>query len=161
MTREIIGFSLIALVLVVANLTWIVVTKRRTQQELFIAELVPTAAEGEFACLYVATVFASNPLERVWARGLGIRGRALVACGVDGISIHRQGEKSFLVPSRNLLGTSTGQAIIDKGVEKDGLLNIHWTHSDESFITALRFSNPVTRKQFESQLQTMIGANLG
>jgi len=138
-TREIIGTVLVSLVFVVAAFIYYRIRQRRINQEQSLPR-PESAAIGEslFACFYVATVFADSPLERVWAYGLGIRGQAELQHGDDGLSILRQGESSFLIPFSSLISLERGNATIDRGVERDGLVQLRWEFGGQELITSLR-----------------------
>ena len=62
------------------------------------APSAPQSFESLFDCFYVATVFANNPLDRVWAHGLGPRGKAMIGQSISELVISRVGEKSFVIP---------------------------------------------------------------
>lgn len=139
MVREIIGGSLIVLVFVIALAIFRSVRRRRIQQE----RLLPSIENKEltkqlFSCLYVATVFADRPLERVWAHGLGGRGRATVGLSGSYLVISRIGERSIAIPIGSIHLLSRGGATIDRGVEKGGLVQIHWNLGETGLLTSLR-----------------------
>lgn len=138
-TREIIGTVLVSLVFVLAAFIYYRIRQRRINQEQSLPR-PESAAIGEslFACFYVATVFADSPLERVWAYGLGIRGQADLQHGEVGLSIFRQGESSFLIPFSSLISLERGNATIDKGVERNGLVQLRWELGGQELITSLR-----------------------
>jgi hypothetical protein len=161
MTRELIGFLMILLVLLVANLIWFSVLRRKKAQEEILPPFqAPKQTQG-LEALYVATVFADRPLDRVWAHGIGIRGKASLGIDEAGVSVHRKGEVSFLIPSTSVTATKRSQATIDKGVESDGLEVIAWSHEGIALETSLRFADPSIRQEFQQNLQKMIGATLG
>ena len=125
MEREIIGASAIALVAVIASLIYLSNRSVRKAQESALPEPSrPTQLTDGIAAFYVSTVFADSPLKRVWAWGLGGRGKALVTVEHDGVSIERQGELGLFLSRDVLTGVSRASATIDKGVEKDGLIAI-------------------------------------
>jgi hypothetical protein len=161
MTREVIGFTLVMLVFVVAYLVYSSVRRLRSNQESLLPSILPPASDGTFETFYVATVFADRPLDRVWAYGLGIRGKAKIGLSSQGVSVHRVGERGFLIPAPLITGLISTQATIDKGVERDGLTTILWTQGEIELQSVFRFTNPKVRANFSSQLQTMIGAKLG
>lgn len=139
MAREIIGFLLVLLVLSVAFRIRRSVSERRKIEETRLSE--PSEAIGGLEigkALYVATVYASDPLKKVWAHGLGARGRAKVFASEGGISVERAGERDFAILSEQLRGLTRESATIDKGVEPGGLIAIHWRLGDEDLITHLR-----------------------
>ena len=92
----------------------------------------------EAAGLYVSTVFANRPLERIAAHGLMHRGNALLTVLADGVVIDRTGEKSLAIAAQSIRTISRTSATIDKGVEANGLLAITWIAGKESLVTNLR-----------------------
>ena len=160
MLRELIGAMLIALVFAIAFRIWRSVKGRRALQESTLPALRDSRGGLELGqALYVSTVFASRPLDRLWAFGLGARGKAKVFASEDGVSIERVGEKNFLIPAEDIAGFTRETATIDKGVELDGLIAIHWTHGSERLVTHLRvISDP---SGFLKQLAHVTGADIG
>lgn len=141
MAREIIGFLLVLLVLSVAFRIRRTVSERKKLEEAQLSP--PSEAIGGLEvgkALYVATVYATDPLKKVWAHGLGSRGRAKVFASEDGISIERTGEQDFAILADQLKGLTRESATIDKGVEPGGLIAIHWRLGNEDLITHLRVS---------------------
>lgn len=112
--------------------------------------LVPSG-EG-IECLYVATVFRDRPLERVLAHGLAYRGFGKVAVEPEGVAIYRRGENSFLIPSTNFISYGSSTAVIDKAVEKDGLVVLNWKLGDTELSTHLRFAAKANRDKFTKGL---------
>lgn len=155
LTREVIGTVLVSLVFLIAGYIFLRVQKRRSSQESTMVKPLD-AKDGDlvFPCMYVATVFASRPLERVWAFGLGIRGKAEIRSLPDGLSIYRQGETSFFVPFESLPAVERASATIDRGVERGGLIQIRWWLGNQELITSLR----ITTNQEEnfSRLVTLV-----
>jgi hypothetical protein len=141
LTREFIGTILISSVLALALFIFFRVRLRRLRQESRLEEpQQPKAGESLFSCHYVASVFAVNPLERVWAYGLGHRGRAEIRQSDAGISIVRQGERDFLIPFTEIVGVERCGATIDRGVENRGLTQIRWKLGGEELVTSLRIT---------------------
>jgi hypothetical protein len=137
-----------------AYLSW--VSKIR-KQEAFIEP--PQILESEDAgqgAFYVATTLAGKPLERVVAHGLAHRGRANVLVSSDGISIYRTGEKSFRISTKDLVAVNQSSAVIDRAVEKDGLVSIQWKLGGTAVETHLRFVGSKERSTTLSQLKDMV-----
>lgn len=160
MLRELIGAMLIALVFAIAFRIWRSVASRRASQETKFPPLRDSTGGLEMGqALYVSTVFAARPLDRLWAFGLGSRGKSRVFASEDGVSIERVGESNFLIPAESIAGFTREAATIDKGVEQEGLIAIHWTHGTERLITHLRVvSDPAG---FLRQLAQVTGAEIG
>ena len=95
--------------------------------------------------LYVATTFADRPLERVSAHGLGFAGKANVHVSDIEVQVSRSGEKSFTISSSALMDLSRTSGVIDKAVEKDGLLSLRWQLGDAELETHFRFANSQAR----------------
>lgn len=162
MEREIIGASAIALVAVVASLIYLSNRSVRKAQESAMPEPSrPAEFAGGVAAYYVSTVFADSPLKRVWAWGLGGRGKALVAVDSSGVSIERQGELGLFISRDSLTGISRASATIDKGVEKDGLIALIWKLGDEELATHLRIVSRSQRQQFENAIREYFGVEIG
>ena len=161
MTRELIGFLAISLVVVIAVSVWLSTKKKRQVQEQSISAPSSATAQGEFTALYVSTVFEQARLDRIWAHGLGMRGNAKLAVDSSGVSVVRAGEDSFLIPRKDLHLVEAATATIDKAVEKSGLTAIHWSLGDTKVITHFRFTSPEERKEFEEKVLQLIGAQIG
>ena len=145
MTREIIGTLMLSLVPIFGLLAFISVRKRRRKQETILTKPQGITGSSGQECMYVATVFEDSPLERVWAHGLGPRGEAQIDTSGDTVLIDRRGEYSFsFVPLRIELDRAT----IDKGVEKNGLVALHWINNGTSLITQIRFRSNVAQANF-------------
>lgn len=156
MTREVIGASLILLVLLIAlNIYWSVSRRRRQQEATLPEPSTQQNFESLFNCFYVATVFANNPLERVWAHGLGPRGKAVIGRFGTELVISRLGEKSFVIPFDSIEHLGRGGATIDRGVEKSGLVQIGWKLGNTSLLTSLRITSN-QEKNF-SKLKEVVG----
>ncbi len=130
-----------SLVFLIAFVIWRRISSRRAAQEASL-ENPGSFREGEllFRALYVSTVFADSPLERVWAFGLGNRGKCEVFASDDALSLRRVGEGDFSIPRDEIHMLTRGSATIDKGVEPRGLLQIHWTLGERDLITNLRIT---------------------
>lgn len=162
MTRELVGALAVGLVAVVVLLVYLSNRSVRRAQE----QVIPKPADSlsilhPHSAYYVSTVFADKALTRVWAHGLGGRGKAFIAISPEGISISRQGESGFLIPAKNLTGVSRASATIDKAVERDGLLVLLWTLGEDELATHLRIVNHDKRKVMESLITEATGVEIG
>ena len=156
MTRELIGAMLILLVLIIAlNIYWSVSRKRKQQEASLPEPSTQQSFEPLFDCFYVATVFANSPLERVWAHGLGPRGKALIGQIDTELVISRHGERSFVIPFDSIEHLGRGGATIDRGVEKSGLVQIGWKLGNTRLLTSLRITSN-QEKNF-SKMKEVVG----
>ncbi|MEE1651266.1 hypothetical protein V1260_10755 [Brachybacterium sp. J144] len=121
--------------------------RRRSQQHLpapdsrDLAALGEQRAAGPFDGVYVDTVLAEQPLERVVAHGLGQRATASVEVGEQGTwHIRRQGLAPLTVPSSALAEITTSPGMAGKFVGGDGLLVLRWRLGDQLLDTGLRLA---------------------
>jgi hypothetical protein len=159
MIREAIGVAMISMVALIALGIFLSNRRLRAKQEIQIQ--VPTKFEsGELvaACFYVSTCFQSDPLKRVWAHGFGHRGQARLLLSENQLGFDRKGESNFGIPLIDLTFIGTATATIDKGVEANGLIAIHWNLGTTPVITNLRIVNPGVRRETLKKLTGLIGA---
>ncbi|AOY56059.1 hypothetical protein [Candidatus Rhodoluna planktonica] len=104
--------------------------RRRTREQASLLD-EPAMAPTEFGSLleanrgdYVATTFADDYLNRVSAYGLGIRGKADFELFDNGLLILRHGERPLFIASAEMNSVERNQAVIDRAVERNGLLTI-------------------------------------
>lgn len=158
MIREAIGVAMISLVALIVLAIYLSNRRLRTKQEsalrkpeaLLPGELIAT-------CFYVSTCFQSDPLKRVWAHGLGHRGKVDLILSQDQLGFDRNGEASFGVGLSQLIMVGSASATIDKGVEADGLVTIHWNLGDTPVLTNLRIVSPALRSQTQKTLAGLVG----
>jgi hypothetical protein len=137
-----------------AGLTW---RKRSKAQDLEIA----TPEYTEFSNVgtngyYIATTYAGQPLHRVSAHGLGFAGKAFLDVSEQGVRVHRIGERSFRIDSSSLLDLARTSGVIDKVVEKDGLLSLRWKLGATELETHLRFANSQSRDEIALRVSKLI-----
>jgi hypothetical protein len=162
MIRELIGTIAILLVFVVVWRVYISVQRRKAQQQSQLQKPKPASGGIELGdVFYASTVFGDSQLNRVWAHGLGGRGKAKLFLDQVGISLERTGEPSFLIPKQDLLGMSRVSATIDKGVERNGLLALTWKLGETVLITNLRVVNPQQRNEMEREITNTTGIQRG
>jgi hypothetical protein len=149
-----IALALFAILILFAYLSW--VSKMRKQEKSLIAPQFVEHSGLDENAQYVATIFADRPLDRVLAHGLAHRGKAAISISPSGVSIFRTGERSFVIPSKQLSNVTTGSAVIDRVVEKDGLVSIRWTLGEVELETYLRFVSALERATAVSNLRDLV-----
>lgn len=148
---------LVAFVSLVALVVRVWLAKRNEQEQLFAEPSAPLADTGrKFDGFYVATTVSGQPLNRVSAFGLAHRGRAAFSTGSAGVSIERQGERSFSIAKSAISALSLVQGTIDRVVESDGLVAITWKLGSTEVETSLRIVNRAARAEFYSELQGLV-----
>lgn len=104
-----------------------------------LADLGEDTEIGPVPAIYVDTVLAGTPLERVVAHGLGTRSKATLARGAAGSwRIERQGAPDLTIPAADVDTLGSAGAMAGKAVGGDGLLVIRWRLGDTLLDTGLR-----------------------
>jgi hypothetical protein len=89
--------------------------------------------------VYVATTTAYDWTDRIAVHGLGVRSRAAVAIGADGVAVLRSAAPSFYIPADELLAVRTARGIAGKvGMEAAGLVVFTWQHDGHRLDTGFR-----------------------
>ena len=151
-----IALGLFSIFAIIALITW----RRRMSAQALLLE-VPVGIESSFAatnCFYVATTFSERPLERVIAYGLAHHGYARLAVTGSGVEVSRVGEFGFLIPAADLIEVSLGSAVIDRAVEKEGLVAITWRLGAVELQTHFRFVSSELRSEALEALRPLVGA---
>lgn len=162
MIREVIGTLLILMVFVIAWRVYRSVERKKLEQQKSLP--APQSSHGGIDygdVFYASTVFAASPLTRIWAHGLGGRGKARLFLSESGISIERVGESNLLIPKDELSRVTRSSATIDKGVERGGLLSLFWKLGDTELITNLRVVSPQRRNEIEEAIEKVTGVARG
>lgn len=102
-------------------------------------ELGEATAHGPVGAVYVDTVLAEQPLERVVAHRLGQRARAEVSLGEQGTwHLEREGAGPLTIPAAAVREVTSGPGMAGKFIGGDGLLIIRWSLGDQLLDTGLR-----------------------
>ena len=105
-------------------------------------EIGEDIADGPFRAVYVSTVLAHQPLERVVAHGLGHRSTAQVTRGTAGSwHIARDGARDLTVPADALTEVTAGAGMAGKFIGGDGILILRWQLGDQLLDTGLRLAH--------------------
>lgn len=152
-----IGLALFAILALLALVSW----RRRVfvQQAMLPKPLEVPGSSGGGKCFYVATTFADNPLERIVAYGLAHRGIAHLRVLDTGLEVSRTGEMSFLVPKEDVIQIGTSSAVIDRAVEKDGLVSISWRLGSNNVESHFRFADSQQRSEMLSKISGLVGVH--
>lgn len=157
----IISLSVFAALAFVAYKSWSRRSKEQTlefgepQEALeFFGELLAQAR-----CLYVATTYAANHLERISAYGLGARGNASVLVFTEGLLIVRTGERPLALDRSQIHEVEFTQVAIDKAVEPDGLLSLSWKQDGTKLATQLRIVDSQERADVSGAIADIISSN--
>jgi hypothetical protein len=151
-----IGLAIFAVFILIAFFSWR--SKAKKQSALFPAPKAPDTKSNGTQGFYVATTFADRPLDRVLAHGLAHRGSASVAVGNQGVSVHRVGEKGFFIPLSDLIAVTRTSSVIDRAVEKDGLISLRWRLGETEIESHFRFVAADKRDELLTEINQLVGA---
>lgn len=88
--------------------------------------------------MYVATTYASNPLERINVHHLGVRTNGTLHIEDDRVVFLLDGIEGIEIPFTAIDEVTTASGMVGKFVEKDGLVVIVWTLGDTQVATGFR-----------------------
>ncbi|GAA4527779.1 hypothetical protein GCM10023160_24580 [Brachybacterium paraconglomeratum] len=149
MSGQLIPVLLLAVLfaLILCAMVWGWRRRGRSQQHLPAPEDAPleqlgeAVAHGPVDAVYVDTVLAEQPLERVVAHGLGQRAKASVTLGDQGSwRLEREGIGSITIPGSAVTELTSGPGMAGKFIGGDGLLIIRWRLGDQLLDTGLRLA---------------------
>ena len=156
---ELYQVGLVFISVLVGIIAWAGVTWRKKSKaqglELATPEYTEFSNTGTNG-FYVATTFAGRPLNRVSAHGLGFAGKAFLDVSDQGLKIYRVGERSFRIDSSALVDLARTTGVIDKVVEKDGLISLRWMLGTTELETHLRFANSQSRDEIAHKVSKLI-----
>ena len=77
----------------------------------------------------------------------------------EGVHVSRYGERSFIIRKSSLVDLVRSSVVIDKAVEKDGLLSIVWKLGDTELESHFRFANSRARDEIALKIsELLVGA---
>lgn len=92
--------------------------------------------------LYVATTRHGEPLQRLAIRGLGFRAQGTLAVHSGGVAVSVDGSDDVWIEASVIVSAEPAQVVIDKVVEKGGLLNLSWILGDAPVDSYFRVFEP-------------------
>jgi len=88
------------------------------------APWTPSAAPA--AGLYLGSTTAGDWLDRIVVHEMGVRSRADLSVGSEGIWLRRTGARDVFIPRTDLRGVRLERGIAGKAFERDGVVVITW-----------------------------------
>ena len=88
--------------------------------------------------MYVATTYATDPLERINVHHLGVRTNGTLHIEDDRVVFMLDGIDGIEIPFTAIDEVTTASGMVGKFVEKDGLVVIVWTLGDTQVATGFR-----------------------
>ena len=138
MTREAalaVMIGVAVLLLAALALAWWWRTRRDAGMVAPVGEVPADATElARWEGLYVATTAHEQPLERLAVRGLGFRSRAVTTVTDRGIGLEMPGSPALFIPAEQLVAADQSTVVIDRVVERDGLVRLVWRIDSEHVV---------------------------
>lgn len=106
--------------------------------------------------VYVCTTTEGDWLDRVVARGLGVRSRAVLTVGSHGALFSRQGAPDLFLPASCLRGVRLESGIAGKFVERDGLVVVTWELQNRTYDTGFRTRRVADRGSLLDALNRLV-----
>jgi hypothetical protein len=88
--------------------------------------------------LYGGTGVTGNWMDRIVVFDLGVRSRAELSWGSDGIALDRQGARSLAIPAAAIRGIRTDRGVSGTVRAKDSMIVITWCLGDRILDTGFR-----------------------
>jgi hypothetical protein len=88
--------------------------------------------------IYVGTTTAGDWLDRIAARGLGVRSRAALEVHTGGVLLDRDGAPALWIPAGRLRGARLDRGMAGKFTEQGGLVVLTWEHGARVLDTGIR-----------------------
>lgn len=133
----------VAMFVIIVAVLWAMLrgwrSRQRRQSDIPAPVTWPGASQSSgTAGLYVGTSIAGDWLDRVAVHELGVRGRAVVALGPDGIGFARPGASPFFIPKADILRVRTDRGVAGTVRAKDSVIVITWRLGSYELDTGFR-----------------------
>jgi hypothetical protein len=88
--------------------------------------------------LFAGTGSHGDWMDRLVVHDLGVRSRATIAWGQEGIWLDRQGARSVFIPASDVVGIRTDRGVAGTVRSKDGMVVVTWRLGDRVVDTGFR-----------------------
>lgn len=113
----------------------------------------------ELDVLYVASTVLDQPLERIAVQGLGFRARASVAVFDRGVALGIAGEPDAWLPASDIAQVDRSTFVIDRVVERNGLVRITWRLGGDPIDSYLRVTNGPDQTALITAIRSIVTEN--
>lgn len=165
MTREaalavMIGVAVLLLAALVFAWWWR--TRRDAGLVAPVGEAPADAAElARWSGLYVATTAHEQPLERLAVRGLGFRSRAVMTVTDRGVELEMPGSRTLFIPAAQILTADQSTVVIDRVVERDGLVRLVWRIDAEHVVDSYLRPQEASARAVADSIRPLISSGNG
>lgn len=96
-------------------------------------------------------------LDRIVVHELGVRSRASLEVGPEGVLLRREGARDLYVPADALLSVSTARGIAGKAYERGGVLILTWDLGDKVVDTGFRADAADDQERILAVVHSLVG----
>lgn len=134
----IVAVAVVAAVFVLMALGWR--GRKRSQLDVEALPAIPEQLHviATYLGQYVSTTSAGDWLDRIAARGLGIRGQCELTLAQEGLLYDRHGAPAVFIPAESIREVNAESGMVGKFVEKQGLFVLTWHHGQRELDTGFR-----------------------
>jgi hypothetical protein len=104
---------------------------------------------------YHGSTTAGQWLDRIVARGLGVRSLVELTLTDTGLQVERVGAPSFFVPTAALRGARLDKGIAGKVLTEGGLLIVTWAHGDKLIDSGFRSDRSAEHADWVEAINTL------
>ncbi|GAA0289803.1 hypothetical protein [Kineococcus aurantiacus] len=110
--------------------------------------------------VYVSTTDAENALDRIAAHGLGTRSAVALGFVPEGVGLLREGARSFVIPTADIVGVGHGPGMVGKWMGKEkGLVVLRWKLGERVVDTGIKPRHPAEGARFAEQVEELVRKN--
>ena len=107
--------------------------------------------------VYLGSTTAGDWLDRIVVHGLGVRSRAALEAGPQGVLLRRSGAPDVFIPSGCLREARADRGIAGKAYERDGVLVVTWDLDGRLIDTGFRADEAAQQAAAEAAVRTLAG----
>ena len=107
--------------------------------------------------VYLGSTAAGDWLDRIVVHGLGVRSRAALEAGPQGVLLRRSGAPDVFIPSECLREARADRGIAGKAYERDGVLVVTWDLDGRLIDTGFRADEAAQQAAAEAAVRALAG----
>ena len=107
--------------------------------------------------VYLGSTAAGDWLDRIVVHGLGVRSRAALEAGPQGVLMRRSGAPDVFIPSECLREARSDRGIAGKAYERDGVLVVTWDLDGRLIDTGFRADEAAQQAAAEAAVRALAG----
>lgn len=114
---------------------------------------------GPVGGVYLGSTSAGDWLDRIVVHGLGLRSRALLEAGPQGVLLTRDGAPDVFIPAASLHRVGAGRGIAGRAYGQDGVLILTWDLGGRLIDTGWRADRAADQESAEVAVCALVAAD--